>query len=207
MPISSHESISTSQIRTLDAIPDPVFVMDRETHVLAYNEAAQEIPRDAATLGLGLKGGETLHCMNAVTAPGGCGTGPDCVGCTVRNSVRKASEGVRIKDRVHCMERMRGGKKVQVTLAVSAAPVDWQGRSQVLLIIKDITELVSLRQIVPICMCCRKVRNDADYWQSVEEYFRQKMDIDFSHGICPECLEAYYQRETRTLAAPRVNTA
>lgn len=51
--------------------------------------------------------------------------------------------------------------------------------------------------ILPICMHCKKIRHKVDdkkeTWSSVEEYFHHKKSkIDFSHGICPECLKKHY---------------
>lgn len=45
----------------------------------------------------------------------------------------------------------------------------------------------ALQRILPICSYCKKVRNDRDYWEQVEEYIATHVDVHFSHGICPEC--------------------
>jgi hypothetical protein len=47
-------------------------------------------------------------------------------------------------------------------------------------------------RILPICAHSRKVRDDAKYWQNVESYCLRELAVDFSHGICPECLTRYY---------------
>jgi len=47
----------------------------------------------------------------------------------------------------------------------------------------------TLRGLIPICAWCKKVRNDQNFWQQVEEYLGQHTDVRFSHGICPECFE------------------
>ena len=44
-----------------------------------------------------------------------------------------------------------------------------------------------LRGLLPICMYCKKIRNDKDYWQQVDAYISDHTDAEFSHGICPEC--------------------
>lgn len=44
-----------------------------------------------------------------------------------------------------------------------------------------------LQGILPICSYCRKVRNDQNYWQQVENYITEHSEVLFSHGICPEC--------------------
>lgn len=49
------------------------------------------------------------------------------------------------------------------------------------------THIKQLQRIVPICSYCRKVRDDANYWQQVESYIAAHSDTRFSHGICPEC--------------------
>jgi sigma-B regulation protein RsbU (phosphoserine phosphatase) len=46
-----------------------------------------------------------------------------------------------------------------------------------------------LNALLPICSYCSKVRDDKDYWQSVEGYVSQHTNAQFSHSICPECYE------------------
>ncbi len=48
-------------------------------------------------------------------------------------------------------------------------------------------QVKQLQGIVPMCSYCRQVRNDDDYWQKVEGYISDHTDIQFSHGICPDC--------------------
>ena len=36
------------------------------------------------------------------------------------------------------------------------------------------------------------VRDDQDYWHSVEEYISERTDAQFSHGICPDCVRDVY---------------
>jgi PAS domain S-box-containing protein len=50
-------------------------------------------------------------------------------------------------------------------------------------------EVRTLRSILPICSYCRKVRDDENYWHSVESYIARHTETRFSHGICPSCLE------------------
>ncbi len=50
-----------------------------------------------------------------------------------------------------------------------------------------LTELQTLRDILPICSYCRKVRDDKDYWHSVEAYVAKHTATQFSHSICPDC--------------------
>lgn len=50
----------------------------------------------------------------------------------------------------------------------------------------------ALQGILPICMHCKKIRNDAGYWEQVESYISHHSDALFSHSICAECLKKHY---------------
>ena len=50
-------------------------------------------------------------------------------------------------------------------------------------------QIRTLKALIPICMYCKKVRDDGDYWQQVETYIHQCTGSNFSHGICPTCFE------------------
>lgn len=53
-------------------------------------------------------------------------------------------------------------------------------------------QLNQLQSILPICMFCKKIRDDNDCWQDVELYIGTRTQTYFSHGICPNCLESHY---------------
>jgi len=49
-----------------------------------------------------------------------------------------------------------------------------------------------LQGIIPICAHCHSVRSDPENWQRLEAYVAEHSDAQFSHGICPACLELHY---------------
>ena len=51
-----------------------------------------------------------------------------------------------------------------------------------------LAEVQTLREILPICSYCRKIRDDENYWHTVESYIGQHTSTRFSHGICPSCM-------------------
>lgn len=57
---------------------------------------------------------------------------------------------------------------------------------------KALTELKTIRGIIPICAHCKKIRDDKGYWTQVEAYFQEFSDAKFSHSICPKCANEYY---------------
>lgn len=50
-----------------------------------------------------------------------------------------------------------------------------------------LAQVKQLQGILPMCSYCRQVRDGQDYWQKVEGYITDHSDIEFSHGICPDC--------------------
>ena len=58
---------------------------------------------------------------------------------------------------------------------------------------KTVEQLEQVRALaLPICMFCKKIRVDEQYWEQVDGYFARHIDVAFSHGICPECMEERY---------------
>jgi GAF domain-containing protein len=47
----------------------------------------------------------------------------------------------------------------------------------------------TLQGLLPICAWCKRIRDDEGYWNQIEAYFHKATGADFTHGICPECLE------------------
>lgn len=56
-----------------------------------------------------------------------------------------------------------------------------------------------LQGMLPICSYCKKVRNDDDYWEQVEEYVTEHTEAKFSHSVCPDCYEKYLKPEISKL--------
>jgi DNA-binding response OmpR family regulator len=46
-----------------------------------------------------------------------------------------------------------------------------------------------LAGLLPICSYCKRIRDDNHYWQQLESYVSKHTDAQFSHGICPGCLD------------------
>ena len=56
-------------------------------------------------------------------------------------------------------------------------------------ILKFTAEIRQLKELIPMCVYCRKVRDEEDYWDQVETYIQKETGSRFSHGACPECCE------------------
>jgi hypothetical protein len=58
-----------------------------------------------------------------------------------------------------------------------------------------LAEVRTLREFLPICSYCKKVRDDQNYWSKIENYISEHTSTKFSHGICPECYEIEVEPE------------
>ena len=55
-----------------------------------------------------------------------------------------------------------------------------------------LAQVKTLSGLLPICSGCKKIRNDQGYWQQVEIYISEHSEAEFSHGLCPDCLQKLY---------------
>jgi PAS domain-containing protein len=178
-----------------DAIPSPVFVVEQDVRVVDYNTAASALTAADPEFIIRRRGGEVLHCLHALETPEGCGRAPACSDCIVRNSVNKAFGGgtvVRVRAR---LALLRGDQVTELYLLVTTVPFESSGRQLVLLILEDISELIALRGIVPICAGCKKIRDNKEYWHQVADYFSAHLDVEFTHGLCPDCAKKFFPDE------------
>jgi DNA-binding response OmpR family regulator len=59
-----------------------------------------------------------------------------------------------------------------------------------------LARIKTLSGLLPICCHCKKIRDDKGYWNQVEVYIRDHSNVEFSHSICPECMEKLYPEFT-----------
>jgi hypothetical protein len=176
----------------LNAIPLMIFVVDSDVRIRDLNHTAATVfGLDKATV-LNRRGGEVLHCLHAHDFPEGCGRAPVCQNCVIRNSVTKCLAGQAVTRRRAKAELLLGGARKEMDLLITASPMPISSKPLALLIIEDINEITTLRDIIPICANCKKIRDDQQYWRSVESYFNEYIGVDFSHGVCPTCMQELY---------------
>ena len=176
----------------LDALPIPVFVVDPDVCIVSLNTASQEMLGVDRQPVIRKRGGEVLHCLHAADSPEGCGRGDYCRNCVIRNAVSLAFQGDRVVRRRARMELVESDVVRDAYFLVTTSRFGHEGRSHALLTLEDISELVALKEIVPICAKCKKIRNDQEFWCHMEAYFKTHLNLDFTHAICPDCLKELY---------------
>ncbi|MEW6128092.1 MAG: PAS domain S-box protein [Acidobacteriota bacterium] len=115
-----------------------------------------------------------------------------------------------------CQLRTPSGK--QVVALLTAEIIEVNGQQCVLVITLDITrrkqaeaereQLIAQLQealtkvkllsgLLPICASCKKIRDDKGYWNQIEDYISKHSEAEFSHSVCPDCLENFYSELLR----------
>lgn len=64
-----------------------------------------------------------------------------------------------------------------------------------------LTDIQPLTGLLPICASCKNVRDDEGYWNQIESYIKQHINVDLSHGMCPDCMEKMYPEYAKRINA------
>ncbi len=85
-------------------------------------------------------------------------------------------------------------EELQARLEVGRRMIDLQDRltTKITELGQALEQIKLLSGIIPICSGCKKIRDDAGYWQQVEMYISKHSEAKFTHGICPECEKKLY---------------
>jgi PAS domain S-box-containing protein len=66
-------------------------------------------------------------------------------------------------------------------------------REQLIVELREaLAQIKALRGLLPICSYCKKIRDDKGYWNQIEAYVAEHSEAEFSHGICPDCMEKHF---------------
>jgi hypothetical protein len=64
----------------------------------------------------------------------------------------------------------------------------WLAASLCLLHLRVEDSLGSMREFLPICASCKKIRDEEGRWNHLESYFSEQFAVKFTHGICSDCV-------------------
>lgn len=97
------------------------------------------------------------------------------------------------RGRVHHDEQGHPSKLLGTVMDITERKRLEQERESLIAQLQDsLSRVKSLEGILPICAHCKRIRDEQGQWQAVETYVRGRSNADFSHGICPICLDKYY---------------
>lgn len=55
-----------------------------------------------------------------------------------------------------------------------------------------LSHVKQLQGLLPICMFCKKIRDDSDTWHRLETYIENNSEALFSHSLCGDCRREHY---------------
>ena len=83
-----------------------------------------------------------------------------------------------------------------ITRDITELKLAREAQAKLILELKAALEKVhTLSGLLPICSSCKKIRDDKGYWNQIEAYIHKHAEVEFSHGLCPDCAEKLYGRE------------
>jgi DNA-binding response OmpR family regulator len=53
----------------------------------------------------------------------------------------------------------------------------------------------ALESFLPICVYCKRIRQDDGRYEQLESYLAKRSEVKFSHGICPSCMSTHHPGE------------
>lgn len=83
----------------------------------------------------------------------------------------------------------RGELEMRLQVAVRVISLQQRLAERVAELESALGRVRQLHGLLPICAYCKRIRDDQNYWRQVESYLADHSDVQFSHGICPSCLE------------------
>ena len=78
--------------------------------------------------------------------------------------------------------------EAHLALAAAHAEMDQKNRE----LQRAMDEIKTLQGLLPICVSCKKIRDDKGYWNQIETYIKERSHAEFSHSICPDCAKKLY---------------
>lgn len=91
-----------------------------------------------------------------------------------------------------------------VVLGGAATPINWREsifESIIIAVVggliirhtyKLLTRVSYLESILPVCASCKKIRIDPEFWEDIQRIVQARAQDEFTHGICPDCIDKYY---------------
>jgi hypothetical protein len=57
---------------------------------------------------------------------------------------------------------------------------------------KLLTRIGYLESLLPVCASCKQIRMDPAFWTDIKQFVHDRAAHEFTHGVCPDCIEKYY---------------
>jgi PAS domain-containing protein len=158
----------------IDALPDPVFVLDQDHTYLLANEAMAGVGTPVAAL-VAEAPLSAVPLEREVPLPE---EGPQRT-ALVKLASRTLSDGQRYF--IGVIRDISERKELERSLHEKIRELE-EARARV----------KQLQGLLPVCMHCGRI-NSGDEWQDLQRYIEHHSEAVFSHGLCQSCMDEHYQ--------------
>ncbi|PAW76416.1 MAG: hypothetical protein B9S32_15000 [Verrucomicrobia bacterium Tous-C9LFEB] len=134
------EAISCSNLDdfyrvVLDSIPSPLLIVEKDVIIVDYNVSANSLISEQREAALKQRFGQAIHCLHSHDVPAGCGRGPDCGQCLIRNAVNHALNGTAITRQKLELELVETDKTRKAVYWLTTTPLTYGQRTYALLLL------------------------------------------------------------------------
>ncbi len=203
-----------------DTVPSALVILDEDMRVLFANEIFLSLLALSHDSVAGEAFGDVVGCLCSECNKDGKRSCPnnECAYCGIRLSLRKIFTGKEESFEKDVLLECGDGKSLDLRL--SAGKLHLEGSQFALISLLDLTdvralerslaqknlelektvvnlekalqEVKTLQKLLPMCASCKKVRDDRNYWQDLEEYLAEQSGTIVSHSLCPTCMQKLY---------------
>lgn len=193
-------AFSLLQYRFLDVVPvardkliekmtDGVLVVDGQERVLDFNPALVDLLGVEISLEIGQSVTRVFPAWSQLQPTA---EGNDTIGQALR---LPGSPAKYLNVRVICLkdrQQTEQGKLIILQDITERKQLETEREELIDSLQTALSQVKTLKGLLPICANCKKIRDDQGYWQDVAVYVRDHTEAEFSHGICPDCLQHLY---------------
>lgn len=178
----------------IDAIPAPVFVVDKDLTIIDSNPAGAALSSGASGVVCGKRCCEVQQCIHVNAVDDGLLPSRACKTCKLKISVEQSINGQRAIREKHRMTCSNASSVFQATKFLTTTPFEHQAKSAVLLVVEEMLPLKASDEKLAVCANCKKIRNDNELWEGADQFLRKYLNLMVSHGLCPECAQTLYSK-------------
>ena len=198
-----------------ETIPAPVMVVDSDQKIRMVNRALERDFAGARETIIDVCPGDALDCPRAIEQPNSCGTLDECITCQLRPTIDEALDGGKV-DRRRCQfEFQADGEVRELTLMISARPLDRKDGRLAIVILEDITELNGLREAMRGEGIFAGIVGNTQAMFDLFESIREVAEVDVpvailgESGVGKELVARAIHRESKRASGPleKVNCA
>jgi DNA-binding response OmpR family regulator len=99
------------------------------------------------------------------------------------SALHQGAQDYLVKGQVDCQLLTRCLK-----YAIERKQMEWDRELLIAQLRDALAQVKQLSGLLPICMTCKKIRDQEGGWNKLEYYIAAHSEAEFTHGICPDCI-------------------